>query len=67
MASKAEGRMIVRLEGNGWMIDHEGPVGEEMMELFGTKTIPSPFLKSTPVSQVIEVLKELNPLCEVLS
>ena len=65
--SNAKGKMIVRLEDGGWMIDHEGPIGEEIQSLFDTKTLPSPFLEETPIEAVISTLQHINPDCEVVA
>jgi len=57
MASKIK----IRLDGDGWVADHEGDVAIGVVDLFGTATIPTPFLKVTPGHLVVDALQRLNP------
>ena len=59
---------VIRVEDNGYMLDEyvvkEG--GEvipdpRIVGLFGTHSLPTPFLLPTTVEQVIGVIQELNP------
>ena len=46
------------LDGDGWMSQDDNP---ETFDLFGTNILPLPFLKNTPASSVLSVIKKLNP------
>ena len=46
------------LDGNGWMTKNNDP---KFMELFGTDTLPTPFLKETKVALIVQTLETLNP------
>ncbi len=50
------------IDGDGWMCKDDSP---ESLELFGTDTLPLPFLRDTPASLVLSTLKELNPNANV--
>ena len=51
------------LEDGGWMTKTDDP---QVVALFGTDTLPTPFLEGTPVEDVKAVLERLNPNCTVL-
>lgn len=59
-------RMVARLEGEGWVVDHEGECGDQVEELFGTRTLPMPFMRSVRASMVVDALQQLNPGVEVV-
>lgn len=54
----------VFLEDGGYMTRETG--NSALIELFGTDTLPTPFLQDTPASSVIETLQRLNPDKEVI-
>jgi len=61
-------RITVYLDGapggqQGWMTDTTDPA---VRELFGTSILPTPFLAGTPLTQVMETIRELNPECDVV-
>ena len=47
---------------SGWMAEDNDP---QTLELFGTNTLPLPFLAAAPAANVIESLRELNPGAEI--
>ena len=49
----------VYLEDGGWMTDQVND--QEVLALFGTTKLPTPFSEGTPVEKVVAVLQELNP------
>ena len=59
------GTLEIYIENGVWMVHHGGQVGREVMDLFGTTEIPSPFTKSTSAAQVITELADKNQDCEV--
>lgn len=50
--------ITIFLDGPGWMARDNDP---EVLALFGTDTIPLPFLASTPAGEALAVLRQLNP------
>ena len=50
--------LTIYLDGDGWMVKDNDP---ETLRLFGTDTLPTPFLRETPRHQVIEGRRHLNP------
>ena len=45
-----------------WLVRHSDP---EVKRLFGTDTLPTPFLLSMPLAQVQVRITQLNPDCYV--
>lgn len=43
---------------DGWMSTDSDP---QVRELFGTDTLPTPFLASSPASAVYDTIRQLNP------
>ena len=50
--------LTIYMDGDGWMVHDTDP---EVMALFGTDTLPLPFLKATPAAMVMAALQDLNP------
>ena len=50
--------ITIFLEDGGWMATDTDP---RTRELFGTDTLPTPFLADTPAADVLHVLGRLNP------
>jgi len=48
----------IELNGNTWRAKHSNP---EVRSLFGTDTLPTPYLAATPRAAVIEAISKLNP------
>lgn len=46
------------VDGDGWMLKSNDP---QVRELFGTDTLPTPFLASVPASLVLDTIERLNP------
>lgn len=46
----------------GWMSRDNDP---QIMDLFATDTLPTPFLESTPADDVLATLRELNPTATI--
>ncbi len=47
--------------GGMWMARHTGPHSRDIVSLFGTDTLPTPFSSSVPVRQVVAELLVNNP------
>lgn len=58
MTTTTQHTIRLYLEDGGWMTQDNSP---EVFELFGTDTLPTPFLEGTPVEDVLAVLTKLNP------
>lgn len=46
---------------DGWMAIHCGPLGAEVMELFGTNTLPTAFTAQADELTVLQAIQHLNP------
>lgn len=59
---------IIRLElTNGqWIAHHMGPHSDDIVQLFGTDKIPTPYTGATSLGTVVAALSKLNPTVEVL-
>lgn len=51
-------KIRIFIEAGGWMATDNSA---ETLELFGTNTLPLPFLADTPAKSVVGVLEQLNP------
>ena len=51
---------------NCWMTEQSGAGSEYLIELFGTKRLPTAFTLTMPKAEVIRRLKALNPLAEIV-
>jgi len=54
--------ITIRQEGNTWVAEHSNL---KVKTLFGTNTLPTPFLTATPKAEVIRKIQQLNPDMEV--
>ena len=58
----------LNLTSDGWTVTHyaqgrdDGPRIREIVDLFGTTTLPTPFTAAAPVDRVRAELERLNPL-----
>jgi hypothetical protein len=50
----------------GWMAAYVGPHKEEILNLFGTDTLPLPFMSATRASVVIDTLQRTHPGVEIV-
>ena len=50
--------MKIHIDGSGWVVTDNDP---SVVKLFGTDTLPLPFLSNVPASLVIDTLERLNP------
>lgn len=48
-----------------WYAKHTGPIADELVELFGTAIIPTPFLAAMPYEDVVREIKSRNMECDV--
>lgn len=48
-----------------WHATSEGPGAQRIRELFGTVTIPTPFMATVPASTVLAEIQRRNPDVEV--
>jgi len=54
-------RIVILLQGRTWNAQFVGPHSAEIIELFGTDTIPTPFTSLTPVAEVVAEVRRRNP------
>ena len=50
---------------NVWCSLHTGPHAAEIVDLFGTATIPTAFFAAMPAAEVLAEIRRLNPGVEV--
>lgn len=51
----------------GWLAQHSGPHAFEVVDLFGTDTIPTAFTAQAPSEVVAAEIRKLNPDCKVIA
>jgi hypothetical protein len=61
MAGINESTITLKIEGDGWVAQHSGPVADSVRALFGTAVLPTPFLRAAPRSLVRDTIIRLNP------
>ena len=58
--------LVIKANGGIWTVEHTGEDRAEVVRLFGTDTLPTPFLvKGTSAADVLRTVKGLNPTKEV--
>lgn len=65
MGQQAQNVITLKLEDGQWVGTFGGPIGEDVRELFGTDTIPTPYYGSYSADKVLAAIKANNPDCEV--
>lgn len=50
----------------GWMAQHSGEGSENIIELFETDTLPTPFSDSQSADSVRDTIERLNPGHEII-
>lgn len=58
-------RIVVAVDGQ-WFVRYEGEKQAEIVSLFGTDTLATPFSVSTPIEKVMARLAALNPEASIL-
>lgn len=53
--------MVIRLVSDHYVVDHYGKLGREVLELFGTTRISTPFMRPTTPEEVLETIQQRNP------
>jgi len=54
-------QIVLKVERGMWVAEHSGPASDEIQELFGTRTIQTPFSTSTNTETVLSEVTRLNP------
>lgn len=57
--------ILLSVQDGAWMARHFGPQAAEVERLFGTTTLPTAFLASTPERDVVNRIAALNPATDV--
>ena len=58
-------RIELRIEGNQWVAQWIGRHAAEIVDLFGTDTVPTPYMGSAPAAVVLAQVMSLNPCVDV--
>jgi len=58
-------RILVWNDGSNYQATFLGPHSQEIKELFGTYTIPTPFLSGANPQEVLSVIQEQHPGVQV--
>ena len=62
MPSETESAVItLTRQGGVWTARNDGPETANIIELFGTATLPTPFRDTVPATTVLERIQRLNP------
>ncbi len=61
--TKQSERIRLFIDGNGWMMQTDS---QETIDLFGTNTLPLPFLRATRAHVVLRTIMTLNPNATVV-
>ena len=55
--------MLITLKQSGgiWVAEHSGPGSDEIVDLFGTGTLPTTYTANMPGAGVQDAIRKLNP------
>jgi hypothetical protein len=59
-------RILIHLGESGWLATYQGAHTRNVIELFGTATIPTAYTSRAPIGLVIAELRNKNPGVDVL-
>lgn len=54
-------RLVITRSDSGWAVRHEGEGASEIIDLFGTDTLPTPFTPNARADDVLAEVARLNP------
>ena len=57
----AQNEILIHLGEQGWLATFAGPQAPEIIDLFGTDTLPTPYTASTALATVIAEIQAKNP------
>lgn len=61
MNARMESRIVLRRSQTGWTATFSGPCAREVVQHFGTDTLPTPYTPRAPAHVVRDALAILNP------
>jgi len=59
-------KIYLQIDCDIWTVKFTGAAAADAQELFGTDTLPAPFMASMPAETVKKAIQKLNPDCEVI-
>ena len=57
--------IALTIENGSWVAKHTGAHAAEVIDLFGSDTIPTAFTDVAPYNVVVAKIRQLNPTCVV--
>ncbi len=56
----------IRIINENYCATYTGAHAQEIIDLFGTATLPTPFMSGVPISKVVSQLALLNPCAKII-